>query len=125
MKDDNTIFIELIQDQQLRFFLEYLMTYCNGYRESATSDRLAVTLKVDPETIRSWVRRLREMGFPVCSTGKGYYYAATVMDVKRTVHWLGNMIKSISKTRLLMIKAAMQHFKPWELGDLFESDDTI
>jgi biotin operon repressor len=74
----------------------YLQNNCRGAAHSITSRELQFELGCDGQEIRTSVNELRCEGIPICSWGKGYYYAANTDDVDRTIAQLRGRIKKMN-----------------------------
>lgn len=84
----------------------HLKTYHRGQRNAASSRELEAAFSVKGAELRRVINGLRCRGFPICSDGLGYYYAATQAEVNATVAHLNGRIAKIAGARNGLLRCA-------------------
>lgn len=73
-----------------------LEQYHKGEANAVTSRELECTFQMRGSELRREINALRGDGIPICSFEGGYYYAATVEELERTIRQLRSRIKKIA-----------------------------
>ena len=73
-----------------------LEQYHKGEANAVTSRELECTFQMRGSELRREINALRGGGIPICSFEGGYYYAATVEELERTIWQLRSRIKKIA-----------------------------
>lgn len=92
MENEKTVMI--ISDLEIEFAVA-LSEAARGEDNARTVSDLAAWGK--PVDIRTMVHRLRVAGVPICSGRRGYYYAKSLVDIKRTVANLESRVSALNK----------------------------
>jgi len=77
-------------------FIGYLKTYHLGAEHAITSKILESLFAMKGKELRNLVNVLRQDGFPICSDGNGYFYAADEQEIRTTIKHMKNRIAGIS-----------------------------
>ena len=80
-----------------------LKKYHTGAEYAVTGKELELRMGVRRETIQRQIRRLRQAGVPICSSGAGYFYAETRQDIAETVAWLNRRVNTMVQTQSLLL----------------------
>ena len=78
---------------------QFLQTFHRGESNAIKSGELEKIFNCSGGEIRKQVNLLRTSGIPICSTGKGYFYASTMKEAKDTLNQLTSRINKISAAR--------------------------
>lgn len=73
----------------------YLKENYRGKFNAVTSTSIAKQTGLTPRHIRKVVHDMRVKGVPVCSSQRGYYYAANELEVQGCLVWLKTMRKEL------------------------------
>ena len=86
----------------MEVLVEFLRRYHVGKQAAVTAAELTASGWGSARNIRREVHRARKSGFPICSSGKGYFYPSTPHEKKLCRKRLTNMGKGIlSVTKVL------------------------
>lgn len=80
-----------------------LKKYHTGAEHAVTGKELELSMGLRRQTIQKEIRRLRQSGVPICSSGTGYFYAETRQDIAETVAWLNRRINTMVQTQSLLL----------------------
>lgn len=83
----------MIQDDHIA---EYLKAYHCGEENTVSSREIESAFLIRGPDLRRSINRLRGAGIPICSTDRGYFYAATQEELTHTVRQLRSRIKKIA-----------------------------
>ena len=100
---------------------EHQERYHSGASNAATSRELECAFGTKGKELRVAVNALRREGVPIASNGSGYFYAATVQEVRATIAHLTQRIGGIAAafrglTRSLVVFDSAQTRLPLEGG---------
>lgn len=84
---------------------EHLKKYHRGQENAASSRELEAVFHIKGRDLRRAVNRLRCDGWPICSDGTGYFYAARQAEVKATVAQLSGRIAKIAAAKDGLLKS--------------------
>lgn len=76
-----------------------------GAENAIKSYELEKYFHVSGSEIREIINSLRVKGFPVCSSGKGYYFAKNKMELRKTIAHLNGRKNSIESAMLGLLQA--------------------
>lgn len=87
---------------------DYLKKEHVGRRKAVPGVELERLFDLSGRSLRRRISSLRQDGCPICSDGKGYYYAGSQHDINATVSRLNEFVTGISnaKTGLLLATVA-------------------
>lgn len=85
--------------------IAYLKEFHQGEGKAAISRELEAAFNIRGRELREIVNRLRAQGLPICSSEAGYYYAADMQELDRTIRQLSSRIKNIAVARHGLLKA--------------------
>lgn len=77
--------------------LEYLKTYHNTEKTAIKSGEIGEIFNLYKEKLRSTVNYLRSIGYPVCSSSRGYWYSEKPEDIEKTLTHLEGRIKGMNR----------------------------
>ena len=80
-------------------FLEHLKQNHTGRDKAVCSKELERLFSLNGRTIRRIISSLRQDGNPICSSGKGYYFARTQDEINETVSRLNGLVTGVSNAR--------------------------
>ena len=75
---------------------EHLKRYHLGEKNAATSRELETAFDIRGKELRDLVNTLRREGVPIASSGAGYFYAATELEVRATIAHMMHRISGIA-----------------------------
>lgn len=67
-----------------------------GEKNAISSKELGKRVDCSDREIRDCINLLRQMGVPICSSSKGYWYAADDFEIRQTMTRLRSWIKSMN-----------------------------
>ncbi len=76
-------------------FEKYMQTEHRGKANAVFSKELERLFHCNGREIRSIVNALRTKGVPICSCGRGYYYAESRSDIEETIAHLDGRVSKI------------------------------
>ena len=74
----------------------YLDHYHKGETNAVTSRELECIFRMRGSELRREINALRGGGIPICSFKGGYYYAATIEELERSIRQLRSRIRKIA-----------------------------
>lgn len=77
---------------------DMLRTHKRGESNAAKSAAIEKAYGLPGQTVRAMIRYLRENGNPICSSGRGYFWAATQDELDRCKAHLRARRNSIDRT---------------------------
>lgn len=87
---------------------EYLRENHRGRKNAVHSRELQRLFSVRGSTLRRNISRLRQIGYPICSDSRGYYYAESQKDINDTIFRLNSLVTGISNSRTGMLYASIK-----------------
>ena len=85
--------------------LEYLQQHHTGGDKAVCSKELERLFSLNGRSIRRIISSLRKDGNPVCSSGRGYYFARTQDEINDTVSRLNELVTGVSNARTGLLYA--------------------
>ena len=85
--------------------LEHLKQNHTGRDKAVCSKELERLFSLNGRTIRRIISSLRQDGNPICSNGKGYYFARTQDEINETVSRLNGLVTGVSNARTGLLYA--------------------
>lgn len=76
---------------------EFLETQHTAEKTAIKSGAICELFGVTKEGLRSIVNYLRSAGFPVCSSGRGYWYSEKPEDIDKTLSHLEGRVRGINR----------------------------
>ncbi|MBQ3424648.1 MAG: HTH domain-containing protein [Eubacterium sp.] len=91
--------------------LNYLKGNHRGEEQAVSSKELEQLFSLEGRSVRRIISALRQEGHPICSSQKGYYYAASQQEINETIARLNEFVTGISNSRtgLLFAKASQNY----------------
>ena len=91
--------------------LNYLKVSHRGEEQAVSSKELEQLFSLEGRSVRRIISALRQEGHPICSSQKGYYYAASHQEINETIARLNEFVTGISNSRtgLLFAKASQNY----------------
>lgn len=83
--------------------LEYIRNFHTGRDKAVFSRELQFIFQLDGRNIRRNISKLRQEGYPICSSENGYYYADSQAEIDSTVRRMDGLIKSVAFARTGLI----------------------
>ena len=77
-------------------FDEYLKNHHAGEENAITDRELRRSYGLHGAELRALVNALRQNGVPICSSERGYYFAAGKRDIEKTIDHLAGRQHSLS-----------------------------
>lgn len=90
----------------------YLKNNHTGQDKAVFSTELERLFSLNGRTVRRIISGLRQDGYPICSSCKGYYYAKTQNDVNETVSRLNELVIGVSNSRTGLLYARVPQVQP-------------
>ena len=91
---------------------EYLKKNHAGSEKAVFSKELERLFSLNGRTIRRLISSLRQDGYPICSSCKGYYYAKTQEEINKTVSRLNELVTGVSNARTGLLAARIPEAAP-------------
>ena len=79
--------------------LNYLKVSHRGEEQAVSSKELEQLFSLEGRSVRRIISALRQEGHPICSSQKGYYYAASQQEINETIARLNEFVTGISNSR--------------------------
>lgn len=76
-----------------------------GEENAIKSYEIEKYFHISCSTVREVINSLRVKGFPICSGGKGYFFAENEIDLRRTIAHLNGRKSSIENAILGLLQA--------------------
>ena len=96
-------------------FICHLQNCHTGGQKAASSKQLEAVFHVKGRELRQLVNKLRSDGCPICSDSGGYYYPASLSEVKATAAQLNSRIIKIAKARAGLMRYIKEHSEDEEV----------
>ncbi len=90
----------------------YLKTNHTGQDKAVFSSELERLFSLNGRSVRRIISSLRQDGYPICSSCKGYYYAKTQNEVNDTVSRLNELVTGVSNSRTGLLYAKIPAVQP-------------
>lgn len=103
---------------------EHLKDYHTGELQVVSSRELETTFGLRGPELRQQINGLRGEGWAICSTDKGYFYAATEEELRRTIRQLRSRIKKIAHAERGLTKALEQFTDSGQIAFPLEGGDS-
>ena len=72
--------------------LNYLKGNHRGEEQAVSSKELEQLFSLEGRSVRRIISALRQEGHPICSSQKGYYYAASQQEINETIARLNEFV---------------------------------
>lgn len=90
-------------DKESNFFknaeeiLEYLKIHHNTEKTAIKSGEIGEIFNLYKASLRETVNYLRSIGYPICSSSRGYWYSENPEDIEKTLTHLEGRIKGMNR----------------------------
>ena len=91
---------------------EYLKKNHTGSEKAVFSEELERLFSMNGRSVRRLISSLRQDGYPICSSCKGYYYAKTQEEINKTVSRLNELVTGVSNARTGLLAARIPEAAP-------------
>ena len=91
---------------------EYLKKNHTGSEKAVFSEELERLFSMNGRSVRRLISSLRQDGYPICSSSKGYYYAKTQEEINKTVSRLNELVTGVSNARTGLLTARVLEAAP-------------
>ena len=80
-------------------FKRYMKEEHSGEHNAVFSKEIEKRFKIKGSEVRTIVNDLRCQGVPICSSSKGYFYAASKDEIEKTLNHLNSRVGKITEAR--------------------------
>lgn len=90
----------------------YLNKNHTGSDKAVLSKELERLFSLNGRSLRRLISSLRQDGYPICSSCKGYYCAKSQNEINETISRLNELVTGVSNSRTGLLFARVQQNQP-------------